>query len=224
MNKICISGRTRSGKSWLANTLSYEEISFAEPIYILAKYFFGSDKKNLDGMRAWMQLVGQIGKNFCSKKYPVTIERATFVDNIRRNGMEIFRQYPEYNQADWSKFGTYETFWVDILIDRVTKIIKDNPEAKLAVTNVRFPFELEPLKQSGFEHFHVICTQDTRVHRIQELGEEYNIVTDTDASEQMAIELDKRPPYGLIIWNDEFVKKPQPSFMDLDEFKKLINE
>lgn len=207
--RLALSGRFGVGKDWVAQQCGYQIESFALPIYKLTENLFGTADKTLPDIRAFMQYLGQIGWGYHDTgKFQYTPERASLVGYIRRHGSRI-TGFPEY---DWYRFGLIRTFWVDGLIRRVKR--NDGP---IAVTNVRFEHELEPLKAAGFEHYLVACTDETRAARY---GRPIPPHLDLDPSERMAAELEKTMPPERIIWNDH-LPSPVSGMLSVEEFKQL---
>lgn len=195
-----------AGKDFVADQHDFFKVGFADPMYDIAEFFFGTSDKSKPGIRKFLQNIGQWGRGHyepaktatfvdvngksheivINDDYEFNARRAVFCDLIRQEGNRIVSS-SEYRDVDWSMFGFTENFWVDVLLKRVDAFRILGHE-KIAVTNVRFPNELEALYRYGFTHFHVMCSHSTRVQR---LGDGYIPSRDGDISERMAHHLDK---------------------------------
>jgi len=168
IRKLAVSGQLRAGKDNIAELCDYVKFGFADPMYDLARYFFGDQPK--DQTRRFLQFVGQWGWGKVDNDvFRLTPERAVFVDLIRRHGHEMV-DLVEYNHVRWFNFGRTKSFWVDIFLDRVENALKKEPDMKIAVVNVRFEHELEPLIAAGFEHYHVMASLPSITERLERLG------------------------------------------------------
>jgi hypothetical protein len=167
IQKLAVSGGLRTGKDNIADYCGYEKLGFADPMYQIGEHFFGKQSK--DSMRSFYQFLGQYGWGRVDQdRFQLTPERAVFIDTIRRHGREMVS--PEFRDVNWRKFGTTQTFWVEIFIDRVHKLLARQKDARIAVVNVRFEHELEPLKNAGFTHYHVMCSLPSLLDRLETLG------------------------------------------------------
>ena len=204
MMKIAFSGRLRAGKDFTAAQSGLSIVGFADPIYVLCKAYLGTADKAVPGVRAFMQAVGQWGWGAINEKYSLTAERVMWVDKVRKEGADIFRNESKFQNINWDNYGRIKSFWVDIMLNRPD--MRDQTYAKtgVGIVNARFDHEFAPLLAAGFRHFHVQCNEETRRSRI----EHYDPVADTDTSEQMAIRLDRECPDANVIWNDT---QPQPA-------------
>ena len=93
--------------------------------------------------------------------------------------------------------------------------------AKFAIVNVRFDHEDAPLRNSKFERFHVMCSEETRRERMEKAGYLFVESTDNDLSEQMAKRLNVDMPDSRVIWNDH---RPMPAgrkYLTVAEFMDL---
>jgi hypothetical protein len=218
IQKLALSGRMFAGKDHVAKLGGFEILGFADPIYAVCKFFYGTADKTLPGVRKFQQQIGQWGRGIINDQYPLTAERAMFTDTVRRNGAQIFGS--DYYRLDinFKSYGKNENFWIDILLQRVAAQLKASPAAKIAVTNARFDNELAALKNAGFEHYHVMTHPETRIAR---LGEAYSPEADNDYSEQMAARLDKDQPGMLTIWNDN--RNPTRPALYVGQFLQLVN-
>lgn len=248
VNRIALSGKLRAGKDHVAGVAGFTTIGFADPIYRIAEWFFGTSDKKAPGMRKFLQNVGQWGWG-CTEEgeYDLNTNRALFVDYMRTYGDMIFSGDREYDGVDWDQYGRKKTFWVDILLQRADHKQMVNPDLRLAVVNARYPHELGPMLAAGFEYYHVMCSQETRVRRIIEADGKFDPEREKDPSERMAQVFDNiaegeylwageygkanpeidRVLNGLlsgdrVVWNDP--DRPAPySFLSLDEFVKAAN-
>jgi len=208
MIRIAFSGRLRAGKDFTAIQSGLSVVGFADPIYVICRHYLGTADKAVPGVRTAMQAIGQWGWGAVNEKYPLTTERAVWVDKIRREGADVFRNEKLFQGINWDAYGRSRTFWVDIMLNRPD--MRDDTYAKtgVGIVNARFDHEFAPLMAAGFRHFHVQCSPETRRERI----EHYDHAADNDTSEQMAIRLDREATDDVVIWNDP---APMPEGRDL---------
>lgn len=222
--RVFITGRLKSGKDYVLSAFGYNIHGFAEPLYALQKYFFGSDDKSLPGARKFLQTVGQYGRGQVDAQYPLTAARAAFVAVVR--GLGEAGHFPKALRVEWKKFGLSPDLWLNALIARV----QDLPESvRAGVSNVRFQNEYEGLSAAGWTHFHVMCSPQTWAKRLAEVGLRPDSPEVKDFSEKFAAGMDadslqrvKLKPQGpklRVIWNDPAVKPPSPRFYTPEELQ-----
>jgi hypothetical protein len=214
INKIALSGQLRVGKDYVAQKAGFKPCSLSEPMLQIAERIFGTRDKSKPGMREFLQFLGQAGNGQHEK---INVSQASLILHLREKGQSMVL-FP-YNFMNWHNFGKIPTFWVDMFIRSLKHVGKNQ---RIAVTNVRFPFELEPLKENGFEHFHVTCHQVERLQRLNRLGEVINEELDNDLSERFAKQLNKEMPHDRVIWNDNVY--PNNGYLSLERFCEIVNE
>lgn len=229
IQRLAVSGQLRAGKNWIAEQCGYPTIGFADPIYRIAEYLSGTSNKADPGVRDLMQKIGQWGWGKLDQSYPVSVDRALLT--------KLIREFPTYNVVDspvhqqlakthpvgeefawvnWKEYGTRKDFWVAIMLNRAAKM------TKVAVVNTRFQHELEPLAAHGFEHYHVLCSESTRLSRLA--GETADAKTQNDTSEHFALWCNVNLPDHHIIWNDEHQPiPPGKQYWTLNQFKEFCN-
>ena len=203
-----MSGLIGSGKDYLAEKLGYTCWGFADPMYEIAEYYFKTRDKSLPGMREFLQTIGQWGWGCVNDQYPLTTVRANTIAEIRRNGRNMTKNF---HWVNWDLYGL-PGFWVNILFQRVRELrAKEGYDPTLAkmiaITNVRFAPEYEQAKANDFEHFLILCSEETRRERALAKGSPLKPSQDNDTSEQLARSLATTLPDESIIWNDH---RPMP--------------
>jgi hypothetical protein len=211
--RVFTTGRLRVGKDHILKSLGYSIHGFADPLYALARMFFGTDDKSTPGIREFLQAVGQWGRGTVTEQYRLTPMRAVFLTMMK--SMASTGSLPGDMGVDWRKFG-HADLWVDALLSRASS----DPLARIAVSNVRFENEHARLTQGGWTHYHVMCSPATWEKRLRTSGLTSKSPAVTDESEKMAAFLDKdvyerlrlKPagPKLRVIWNDEEVAPPSP--------------
>lgn len=195
--KIGLIGLMGAGKDYTAERAGYRKLGFADPIYALAKYYFGTDYKKIPGMRQWMQEVGQWGWGKIDSDCPVSAVRSATIESVRRVGPLL----EGFEGVAWREFGLRRDFWVESLLERY----KSYDSEKVAVVNVRFLHELEPLGKKGFTFYVVVSTDEERYERLQRT---FDKRLDCDTSEQMAKEILGDLELGRmkmnVIWNSRY--------------------
>lgn len=179
---VILTGRMCSGKDYVAEQAGYTVYGIADPIYKLTERDLGTSDKSEPGVRAHMQKIGAWGRGEVSEKYPLTEERAEYVSNVWDYADEITGMG---TYELWQQFGSSD-FWVQLLHLRT----KAAPEPKIAITNGRFPEEINFFTSHQYDHYHVMCTEQTRRSRLEEKGEPYDPEADSDITEALAAELD----------------------------------
>jgi len=214
--KLAFSGRMRSGKDYVADQLGLTKLGFADPMYGVAQRLVGSSDKNVPGMRDLLRYIGQVGwGHFDGDRYRATVERGLLCDWCRRNGFQASQMgTPEM----WQSFGLRKTFWVDILLERIRLLeYSDREIPGFAVVNVRFDHELEPLREAGFDHYHIVCREETRRMR---MGSEDRKTVD-DKSEEMAARFDVELFPEKKIWNDDG-EPPEAGMLSVEQLAEKL--
>lgn len=215
---VC-SGRMCSGKDYVALAAGYRCISIAEPLYRLASFYLNTSDKKIPEVRAFMQALGAWGRGedgppSCSGRTREQVSR-----EVRDKGAEM----TGLSEVKWAEYGTTKTFWLSSAA-RVAETLAEKGD-NVAITNARFPEELDELKRRGFRHVHVMCTEASRLNRA---GREYNPAIDEDTSERMAIDLNERVynggagalPGSAVVWSD-YEPAPHPGLISVQSFVQL---
>jgi hypothetical protein len=218
-NRIFFTGRICVGKDYCAKAVGATIVGFAEPIYYLAKRFLGvgvtaDANKDIPGMRAFLQAMGNWGRGTINEKYPVTPARALFVDRIHR--LAESGSLPEEYFVEWEKFGEDESLWLNAALARVAS--QSSSEARLAFTQVRFKNEFTTLQAEGYTHFHVMTSSKSWLERLAKRNLKPDAPALKDTTEQFAAALDqsvikqisahKTGPKLHCLWSDS---SPPPS-------------
>ena len=183
MNLFVFTGRLRAGKDWLAEKLGCRILSVAEPMYEAADHFLGTRNKDLPHVRKFLQMIGQWGRGENLPDEANLPKQSEVLDGFK-NGDFLSSEFKDVN---WEGFGKAKDFWNKIVISRAQLILKKDSNIRIAVVNARFPDELDTFAQAGFQHFHVKCSNETRIKRI---GSKYDPKMEEDATETFAKELD----------------------------------
>lgn len=231
-NKFAFTGRLKVGKDYVAAALAAKIFGFADPLYFLQDYFFGTNaasdpkQKDIPGARQFLQTVGQWGWGAVNEKYPLTPARASFVRMIR--AIATTGEFASDLRVDWANFGRSKSLWVDAALARIEAHLLEFPEHRVAIVNARFEHEFVPLKSAGFEHYHVMCSNDTWAKRLAKSKLTPQSPAVIDMSEKLAHSLDadvikkisanKTGPMLRAIWNDEVVPSPSPRIYTLAQF------
>jgi hypothetical protein len=230
--KFAFTGRIKSGKDYVAAALNAKIFGFAEPLYALQDHFFGTHavtdpkQKDIPGARQFLQTVGQWGWGAVNEKYQLTPARAAFITMIRSLGAAGV--FPAHLQVDWESFGKDKEIWVRAALRRIDEFMAAHPGQRIAIVNARFEHEFTPLKQAGFEHYHVMCSSKTWAERIAKAGLTEKSPAVLDMSEKLAHALDqsvikqisaqKSGPMLKAIWNDSTVQSPSNRLYTLQNF------
>jgi hypothetical protein len=204
-SRVFFTGRMFAGKDHCADAAGYTKVGIPDPMYELVSDLTGvkitsTEGKDVPGIRALLQAVGQYGRGTVSAQYPWTMSRVMFLQFIEKT-------YPVlYGKG----YGKTDSFW----IDRFFESIGDTP--RLACTNVRFKNEFDGLRAGGFEHWHVMTSPAEWNARLADKGMTPQSKELNDVSEEFAKAIDRdvstklTQPGGKIrcIWNS---KSPSPS-------------
>ena len=227
--KFFFTGRLGTGKDYVAKALGAKVISFAEPLYAIASALFGitvtsTEGRDIPGVRGFLQAVGQWGRGVVTPEYPLTAERALFVQAIRAGGADRFG-HPE---VKWADFGTDPNIWLNAALARA-----EADEAPiLAISNVRFLNEFEALQNAGWKGFHVMTSAKSWTERLAAQGLKPDAPQLKDVSEQLAAKLDasvikqvsaqKTGATLRCIWSDSTVP-PSTRLHTIESFLRSVN-
>lgn len=166
-------------------------------------------------------------------------------------GSMVFKDSTELPWHSMLDFGQSREFWVNLLLARLTQLrshqqhritwlaqggVKAKEFAKLypeqvkrtheplrvAVSSVRYEHELKPLAEHGFQHYLVLCSEETRRERMAAKGYATNTTESVDISEQLARDLVGTMDDRRIIWNDHRSMPEGKSYLSLAEFATLV--
>lgn len=232
--KLFFTGRLKSGKDYAAKASGATIFGFADPLYAIASHFFGvtvnaNEGKDIPGMRAFLQTVGQWGRAEVSEQYPLTPARALFIQSVRELGSAGRLGSPE---VEWQTYGANPDIWINACIFRVDLYINANPGKRVAITNCRFGNEFSRLQAEGFQHWHCMCGPKTWAERLEQSKLTPASPSVRDMSEQLAAKLDhnvitqlnasKEGPKLRAIWSDPNAPKPSPRLHNVESFLQAI--
>ena len=226
-DRIFFTGRMKVGKDYCGTASGARRFGFAEPLYALLKIFFGTDNKDAYGAREFLQKMGQWGRGTITADYPVTADRAALTTMIR-----AAKSMPPELCVDWSQFGADDGIWAKALLKRLEPITAKEPGQRYAVTNVRFENELKLLKDAGWQHWHVMCGEETRNLRLRAAGLDPDSPAQRDLSEHVALSFDasvrkhtqqkQRGSMLRCIWDDERAPCPSARIYTLSQWLQEI--
>jgi hypothetical protein len=229
---LLFSGRFKSGKDFVAEAAGAKIFSFADPLYALLEEFFGTTDKNVPGAREFLQTVGQWGRGHVDGNYPLSPQRALFVQLMRSLPMDHFGQC-----VAWTDFGRTADIWLEACAARVKAHLDastavTNLQRRCAITNARFENELGHFRNAGWVHWHVMCSPRTWTDRLKAAGLDPQSTAARDTSEQMALRLDAqvmktiahqpRGPMLRVIWSDDKVATPSPRIFTVNQWLQHI--
>lgn len=220
ITRLAFTGALKSGKDYVAEQAGAKIFGFADPMYALLDHFFGTRDKDANGARQFLQKVGQWGRGLVDADHPLTTERAIFVER-----MQHFEGSPDLH-VRWTQFGKDPDIWMNALLKRVADFLIPNPDARVAVSNVRFDNEKIGLKDAGWSMWHVMCSPETWLARITASGlarevqkngsERLAATTNQDVLKRLSAQ--RVGPRLRCIWNDERVPCPSPRLFTVPEF------
>lgn len=228
---IALSGEARHGKDFVAINIRHSRvISLAEPLYALARKFFGTDDKAAPGIRDFLIKVGTWGRGDYTDDFPATPERALFTSAIRPWGHEWLRHADGYLVA-WSKFGEDRDIWLNAAARRAEHALQKSLHCVPCIVNARFDNELSFFEgKKDWLRAHVVCSPGEARRRFERLGERPPPAG--APSEEYARRInsmiyegkhDQLPKDLLIVWNDPS-PSPSPGFFSVDDFREVVED
>jgi len=229
VSRIFFTGTLGVGKDYVAAQIGAKVYGFSDPMYALAKFFFGfevnaNEGKDGPGMRKFLQMAGQYGRGTLDVNYPVSIERAAFINAVRSNADSLKALCP---YLDWREYGTTDNFWANGLLSRIA----DSTDPLIANTNVRFDNEFKMLSDAGFQPWHVCCSSATLAERLVKKKLTMQSPELSDVSEALAKRLNEQLRKEIsfnrgggkmrVVWNDPS-PCPSPRLWTLPDFCAMI--
>jgi hypothetical protein len=230
-DKIFLTGRLCAGKDYLASKIGAEVEGFSRPLYALAEFFFGvrvtaDSNKDIPGMRAFLQAVGQWGRGTVSAAYPLTPARAIFITAIR--SLAAAGQFDKSLGVDWDSFGRSDNIWLDAALLRVSM----SNAARHAITGCRYSNEFKRLTEEGWINWHVMTTPNEWHARLAKRNIKPDAPVLKDISEQLAANLDnqviaeiskrKIGPKLRVVWSSA-TPPPSSRLWTVAEFLRAAN-
>lgn len=143
------------GKDFVLKRHGYLILGFADPLYLIAKTWLGTDDKTQPGVREFLQAVGQWGRGVKSPEYPLNIERAYFVNRLWSSEASADKQLRDKlveQSVDRKLWGTPD-IWTHSLKMRIkaalVRLGRAGRVPRVAVSNVRFLNEVELVRSLG---------------------------------------------------------------------------
>jgi len=178
---LVLTGRKRSGKTYFAELLPHEPLGFSDPMIRVCEGVLGTSSKDVPQVRDFLVNVGALGRGESPPREITgnSIAWRSLCIRLRDDGADVTGMgSPDL----WRSFGR-EAFWIDLMEERVASC-----GGPVAIHNARFPEEVERFTQRGFQHLHVMASENTRRARLTEAGEEAQPGAST---ERLARELDR---------------------------------
>jgi hypothetical protein len=133
LNIIGITGRKYSGKDtvgeFLVKNYNYERIAYADALKDVARDIFNFDDEQLYGSK----------KEEIDEYWGITPRHA-----LQFIGTDLFRNHIGELKPQFEK-----DIWILVVKRKILKRLKENPNAKFVITDVRFPNELNAIKDLG---------------------------------------------------------------------------
>lgn len=230
--RVFYTGRLGVGKDHVAAATGAKIFGFADPLYYLVERFFGvrvtaTVGKDQPGVRACLQAFGQWGRNEVSSMYPLNPARACFITMIRSLAAAgALADSPA--GVDWASYGSDKNIWLLACLSRVSAYRAEHPEARVAITNVRFENEFKTLQEHGWTHYHVMCSPAVWMQRLSKRGLTSESTVVKDSSEGLANFLDSDVTKKIsggnqgsrlhAIWNDTAQRCPSNRICTLSQF------
>jgi hypothetical protein len=130
---IGITGRKFSGKDTLGNFLvneyGYERMAYADALKECVRAIFDFDDDQLYGSR----------KEEIDDYWQLTPRQV-----LQFVGTDLFRNHIHELMPEMGK-----NIWINVLKRKISNKLKKNPNVKIVVTDIRFPNELDTIKELG---------------------------------------------------------------------------
>jgi hypothetical protein len=194
--RLVFTGVSGSGKSQLAQQLGLKELQLQDDITALYQEYFPGQQPAIDFINSLLVW----GEGVVDAKAPVTPARLLFVDFMRQR-----------NPA----FGT-RGYWQQALLARASAVSGGS-----VITTCTSQELLTELKQAGFMHIHVTCSNQTLGQRKKRAGA--NDALASGLNQQIIRELSMRPQGGGLpcVWNDT-VPAPSPRLLTFETLRNTI--
>jgi len=181
-DSVVLTGRKRSGKTYVANNSNAEPLGFADPMEEVCRLVLGHTNREDPDVRAFLVNLGALGRGESpSRSMRNQVQWDALGRRLQRDGAQVTGMGAE---DVWESFGT-GSFWIDLMESRLNERA---PAGPAIIHNARFPEEVRRFTTRGFRHLHVMASEETRRARLAENGEEPS----PDArTEQLARELDR---------------------------------
>lgn len=203
--RFCFTGRTGTGKDWLAQQAKLKVLDVNAPLLEWAKEYFPNAK--MPDLIPTLQTIKAWGNGVVDKSFPITPTRWMFLR---------WAQSQSWSGPGNVAFGT-PGFWMSLLI--MSANATDQP---VAVTNIQSVEDYRALKAAGFTHFHVMTSPAEYMRRTKRQGADDRLSTalDQDAIKKVSAQRqgDKLP----VIWNAPELP-PSPRIWTVAEFLQTVN-
>lgn len=223
---LAFTGRLKIGKDFVAKASGAEIHHFADPLYKLCQFFFGSVDKDLAGMRQTMQVLGQWGRGITSEGYQLSVPRGVANVLIRAHGENMAPGM----EVEWPNYGIEENIWLDALFRRLVKSVAPVK----AITGLRFANEYKRCKAEGCRLIHVMASPETYAQRLRDAGMAIDHPALRDQSELLALSIDAqyrqawtKDPNGpklTCVWSDPNLPPPSRRLLTVDDFRAKVTE
>lgn len=197
LSRIFFTGRSGAGKSYLAGLLGAAEFCIQDPILRMLSEEFG------DGLKGqypadFVNLVIMWGEGFVSDKVPITATRFLFSSKARN----LFGE-------DFGKPG----FWTRRMLDAALE-----HDGQSVITTVTEEKQATALKEAGFTHYHIMCSNPTLQQRAKRKGANDNLANALDAQVLKAISMQRDGAKLKAIWCDTVAPTLSARLYDIGGF------
>lgn len=196
LRRVFFTGRSGVGKSWLAAQAGFMEFCIQDPILrVLSDQF-----ENL-GASMPVELINLLiawGEGSITTATPLTVTRLMFM--------------PYAKQAFGEDFGR-PGFWAKRLIDEALSC--DQPTAITTVTDEKL---FTALKEAGFTHVHVMCSNTSLQSRQKRKGANDALATHLDNQVLKALSMARQGDKLKVVWNDVTTAPPSARLYDIGGF------
>jgi hypothetical protein len=180
-NIIGITGNKQNGKDttgdYIVKTYGYKKMAFSDALKDIAKYGFGFNDE---------QLYGEL-KEVEDKYWKITPRKF-----LQFTGTELFRDNMDKLIPNIKK-----NIWIEVLRKKIIDELKENPNTKIVITDVRFKNELDFIKEMKGIIIHV--KRDTyNIENIKDLHISENEIKNMKADYEIDNSGNKQTLYNTI--------------------------
>lgn len=202
LRRVFFTGRSGAGKSWLAQQMGAAEFKIQDPILRLLSEQFESLGQNAPA--DIINLIIAWGEGAVSTATPLTVTRMLF--------MPFAKQY--FGES----FGT-RGFWVRKLIDESLSC-----DQQTVITTVTDQSVFTALKEAGFTHVHVMCSNPTLQTRSQRKGANNTLADHLDNQVLKAISVERAGEKLKVVWNDDKAAPISARLYDVGSFLAIAKQ
>lgn len=147
---LFFTGQPKSGVSTLIKAIDAVEISATDAAELLAVNLFGTDAKNIPGIKQVIDQLIAYGEGVYTATKPATLERAVIVRTIQR-------------LEGWETYGA-PGYWATTLLASAQDVYQRTGK-RVIITGVNSNSLFKSLQEAGYQHWHIMSSPNKRAQR-----------------------------------------------------------